>query len=376
MSSFNRIELIFHHPKFSIYEKRVNKIIDTFDKFNFFFFSVFFLFKFCSPLVMPSKISSKFRLRKSHNLYLGVDGGGTKTRAVLLDREKTIVGEGFAGASNPLRVGLETAVTNIFSSVDAACDEANKSRGDIISAVFGLAGVRRLDLRQRVRERITNNLGTEFIEVVTDAEIALYGATLGKAGVVVIAGTGSICYGKNEKGKTAIAGGWGPLAGDEGGGATIARRALQEIAKATDGRGEETLLSRAGIDYFRTSTPENLLIAIYTPQMDNAKIAGFARLVIETAQNGDKIAIEILSEAGYELGLAANAVIKKLNLQRRKVPIGYVGSIFRAGALITSSLLETVHTFAPKAYLAEPKLQPADAAANMAFDAHKKAIDG
>ncbi|MCA1622803.1 MAG: hypothetical protein LC768_13280 [Acidobacteria bacterium] len=321
---------------------------------------------------MPAKSQKTKHQRIFHNLYLGVDGGGTNTRAVLLNEEKLMIGEGFAGASNPLRVGVETAVSNIFSAVDAACDEANKIRNDIVSAIFGLAGVRRVDLRQRVRERIAQNLEIKKIEVVTDAEIALYGATLGKAGVVIIAGTGSICYGKNEKGETAVAGGWGPLAGDEGGGASIARRALQEIAKATDGRGNRTRLSEAGIDYFRTSSPENLLTAIYTPQMDNAKIAGFARLVVETAKEGDEIAVEILREAGFELGLAANAVIKKLNLQRRKVPIGYVGSIFHAGELITSSLLETVHSLAPKAYLAEPILQPATAAACVAFDVYKK----
>ncbi len=309
---------------------------------------------------------------KSHNLYLGVDGGGTKSQAILLNEEKRAISEGLSGASNPLRVGVETAVSNIFQAIDAACDAANKSRGDIVSATFGLAGVRRIDLRQRVRERLAQKLGIELVEVVTDAEIALYGTTLGNAGVVVIAGTGSICYGRNEAGETAIAGGWGPIAGDEGGGATIARRGLQAIAKASDGRGRLTKLSEAGVDYFRTSTPENLLVAIYSPQMDNAKIAGFARLVVETARKGDKIAIEILNESGLELGLAVNAVIKKLNLERKKIPIGYVGSIFRAGELITDSLLETVHRFAPKAYLSEPLLQPARAAAQSAFEMYQK----
>jgi len=321
---------------------------------------------------MPTKSLKTGHRKKSHNLYLGVDGGGTKTRAVLLDEEKTLVGEAFAGASNPLRVGVETAVLNIFGAINAACDAANKTRADIVAATFGLAGVRRLDLRQRVRERIAQKSGIKIVEVVTDAEIALYGATLGKAGIVIIAGTGSICYGKNERGETAVAGGWGPLAGDEGGGASIARRALQEIAKASDGRAMPTRLSEAGIDYFRTSTPENLLIAIYAPQIDNTKIAGFARLVVETAKQGDEVAVEILREAGFELGIAANAVIKKLNLQRKKVPIGYVGSIFRAGELITSSLLETIHALAPKAYLAEPILQPARAAADVAFVNYKK----
>jgi len=106
--------------------------------------------------------------------------------------------------------------------------------------------------------------------------------------------------------------------------------------------------------------------------MDNAKIAGFARLVVETAEEGDKIAVDILREAGLELGLAVNAVVAKLKLQNKKIPIGRVGSIFRAGALITNSLIETVHRFAPKAYLAEPLLQPASAAARMAFEMYRQ----
>lgn len=317
---------------------------------------------------MPISSTKKKQTQKSLNIFLGVDGGGTKTQAVLFDADGNAVGEGFAGASNPLRVGVETAVSNIIQATSAACDAAGKSRSDIVSATFGLAGVRRADLRERVRERMAEHLRIRRVEVVTDAEIALFGTTLGKAGVVVIAGTGSICYGRNEAGETAVAGGWGPLAGDEGGGSSIARRGLQAIAKASDGRGEFTQLSEAGADYFRASSAENLLVAIYTPQMDNAKIAGFARLVVQTAQDGDKIAVEILKDAGHELGLAVNAVIRKLKLKNRKIPIGQVGSIFRAGALLTDSLLETVNRLAPKAYLAEPILQPGNAAAQMAFE--------
>ena len=316
---------------------------------------------------MPNRTLKTKRPPIFHNIYLGVDGGGTKTHAVLFDERKNVIGEGFAGASNPLRVGLEPAVNNIFLALTAASEAANESRSDIAAAVFGLAGVRRVDLRQRIRERLAQMSGIRKVEVVTDAEIALFGTTLGKAGVVVIAGTGSICLGKNEAGETAIAGGWGPLAGDEGGGAGIARRGLQAIAKASDGRGAPTKLSEAGTIYFRAATPENLLTAIYSPQMDNAKIAGFAKFIVETAQENDRVALEILREAGVELGTAVNAVITKLKLNRRKIPVGTVGSIFRAGELLTKSLLETVHKVAPKAFLANPILQPASAAAQMAF---------
>ncbi len=182
--------------------------------------------------------------RKSVNLFLGVDGGGTKTLVVLLDEENNLVAEGLSGASNPMRVGIETAVTNISEAINKACDKSNRNVTDIVAAALGLAGVRRNDIRLRIRERIARQLRTQSVEVLTDADIALYGATKDKAGLVVIAGTGSICLGKNEKGEKAIAGGWGPLAGDEGGGAGIARRALQAIAKASDGRGCPTKLSQ------------------------------------------------------------------------------------------------------------------------------------
>lgn len=320
---------------------------------------------------MPQKAASKNGKRKPHLLYLGVDGGGTKTQIALMNGTGHIVSIGTAGPSNPLRVGVETAVLNITTAINSACDEAGVSRGDIVSATLGLAGVRRQDLRQRVRESFVKHLHLRNVQVVTDAEIALYGTTLGKPGLVVIAGTGSICLGKNTKGEIAVAGGWGPLAGDEGGGSTIAKQALYKVAKASDGRGLPTKLSEKAAEYFRASTPENLIVAIYSPQMDNARIAGFARFVVETALEGDKIAVDIIREGGYELGVAACAVIRKLGLTRQKVPIGCVGSIFNAGKMFTDPMIETVRVVAPKAFLTKPEKEPSHAAALMAFENYK-----
>lgn len=304
---------------------------------------------------------------RSHQLFLGVDGGGTKTHIALMSAKGEIKCEGFAGPANPLRVGVETAVGNIVKAVNEACDNGGASRGDIVAATLGLAGVRRFDLRQRVRERFVQSLGVRNATVITDAEIALYATTRGKPGLVVIAGTGSICLGKNEKGEIAISGGWGPLAGDEGGGVGIAQTALHSVAKASDGRGIATTLSQRASEYFRASGPENLIVAIYSPQVDNSRIAGFARFVVEAAQDGDAVAMSIMQEAGSELGLAACAVIEKLGLSRAKVPIGCVGSVFKAGKLLTKPMIETVRTIAPRAFLTEPEMAPAHAAAQMAF---------
>src|ERR1041384_7627175 len=195
---------------------------------------------------------------------LGVDGGGTKTHAVVADEHGRMLGEGFAGPSNPLRVGVNAAAAAVREAVDQACDAARVRRTDVVAAEVGLAGVRRADLRERMRESLLG-LGVNSVEVVTDAEIALYGATGGAPGLVLIAGTGSICCGRNARSKRACAGGWGPLAGDEGGGAWLARRALQAVAQASDGRGPQTMLSQLACTYFNVNAATDLALALYAP---------------------------------------------------------------------------------------------------------------
>ena len=316
---------------------------------------------------MAVKPTKRTRKAAFPQYYLGVDGGGTKTTVALMNDAREVVGEGAAGPSNPLRVGVETAVSNIVKAADQAMDEAGVLRVDIASATLGLAGVRRADIKQSIRKSFTDQIRIRRTTVITDAEIALFATTLGKPGLVVIAGTGSVCLGKNEKGRMAIAGGGGPLAGDEGGGVGIAQTALHAVAKASDGRGIGTVLTDRASEYFRASGPENLIVAIYSPQVDNTRIAGFAKFVVDAAHEGDAVAATILQEAGSELGLAACAVIDKLGLRRQKVPIGCVGSVFHAGKILTDPMIETIHTIAPKAFLTQPQMAPANAAALMAL---------
>jgi len=125
----------------------------------------------------------------TQNSVVGVDGGGTKTEAVILDADLQVIGEGLAGPSNPLRVGIAGAAAAVREAIGHACAAANLRRGDLLAAQIGLAGARRRELRERMRETLTP-LDVGEIEVVTDANIALYGATGGAPGLVVIAGTG------------------------------------------------------------------------------------------------------------------------------------------------------------------------------------------
>lgn len=305
------------------------------------------------------------RLAPLRELVAGVDGGGTRTRAVVLDGNR-VVGEGEAGPSNPLRVGVSTGVCAIRDAIDRACSAALIHRDDLVAVGVGLAGVRRKDIRTRMHDVLVETLGVENIELVSDGDIALYGATDGQPGVVIISGTGSISVGINRHGKRVYAGGWGPVAGDEGSGSWIARRALQTVARATDGRGPQTSLTEAACEYFQVSAPEDLSTAIYAPTITNDRIAGFSRNVIATARAGDEVALGIMDEAGKELGKAAVAVIRKLKMEQDRFQVAFVGGVFSAGELIVAPLREQVMRVARKAFIGQPSFSPTVAAGRMA----------
>ena len=298
---------------------------------------------------------------------VGVDGGGTKTEAVILDARDEIVGQGIAGPSNPLRIGITNAAAAVREAIDKACAAGRVRREDIIAAQIGLAGARRFELSLRMREAL-GNLGIADLEVCGDADIALYGVTTnGGPGVVVISGTGSVCCGVNARGRRVWAGGWGPIAGDEGGGAWIARRALRAIAHASDGRGPKTTLMSAACNYFHVTTPDDLSTAIYAPTITNERLAGFGKYVVDAAKAKDTVARDILIEGAGELGLMVAAVIRNLKLEEERFQVGYVGGVFNsAGELILAPMREQLKLVAPNAFLAPPIVSPAVAAARMA----------
>ncbi|HEX8559790.1 MAG TPA: BadF/BadG/BcrA/BcrD ATPase family protein [Pyrinomonadaceae bacterium] len=324
------------------------------------------------PVKLQSKRAPQLAARP---LVLGVDGGGSKTRAVVADAAGEVLGEGLAGPSNPLRVGVSEAVAAVREAADRACAEAGVRRVEIAAAEVGLAGVRRADIRERMLAGLAE-LGVKTVEVVADSDIALYGATGGKPGLVIIAGTGSICCGVNARGRRACAGGWGPVVGDEGSGSWIARRALQAVAQATDGRARKTALVESACEYFDVTRPEDLSTAVYAPSMTNARIAGYGGRVIEVARRRDVVAREIVEQAGRELASAAGAVVRKLRMERERFQVAYVGGVFSAGALILDPLGEELAGVAPRAYVAPPLLAPAEAAARMAGEQLQLALAG
>jgi N-acetylglucosamine kinase-like BadF-type ATPase len=206
------------------------------------------------------------------------------------------------------------------------------------------------------------------IGLETDARVALAGATGNLPGIVIIAGTGSIACGINARGRFARAGGWGPTMGDEGSGSYIGRRALEAVVMAYDYRGEPTTMMEPVLRHFGVSSPPELPPVIYdSPAEVMGKIAQLSKIVVNAAQEGDKVAAEILKDAAVELARAATAVIEQLRMEKESFLVAYVGGVFEAGELILASLRDEIQKVAPKAEIAPPIDPPVIGAVKMAI---------
>lgn len=307
--------------------------------------------------------------------WLGVDGGGTSCRAAILNVAGDVVGEGRADAANFLRVGLESAILHIRQSVDEACREAGIAVSLVRAACFGLAGVSHPDHNRRMLEALRREFPISEILLETDARVALAGATGNQPGVVIIAGTGSIACGINSRGRFARAGGWGPTMGDEGSGSYIGRRALEAVVMAYDYRGEPTLMMEPVLRHFGVSSPPELPPVIYdSPEEVAGRIAQLSKIVVAAAEQQDRVAMKILSDAAIELARAAVAVIEQLRMENESFRVSYVGGVFEAGDLIIDPLRDEIRRTARHALVAAPLESPMVGAARMAR-AHTLAVE-
>ena len=322
-----------------------------------------------APLRSPSSPVALDRHTPARKKYLlGIDGGGTKTHAVITDSACRILGEGFSGAANPLRVGLEEAVRHIDQAVADACAQAEIEIGDIDSACAAIAGINHPIHYHTMKEALDEALQIAGLELVTDARAALEGALDGKPGVVVIAGTGSIAIGLNEAGEQARAGGFGPTLSDEGSGYYIAQRALKAVVSSFDGRSPKTILAERICNRLGVASPSDLPGVIYNSDSEPVEIAPLAELVDEAAREGDEVAQQILAAAGSELGRLASSVIQKLDLGSRAFRVACVGSVFRSGEVVLKPLRDAVLSVAPQAEIGPPLYPPAIGAAKLAIE--------
>ena len=261
--------------------------------------------------------------------FLGVDGGQSSTYALIGDATGRVLGGGRGGPSNHVGAsqGRAKFTGAIQACLSAACANAGLDAATIgfASACLGFSG------GPADKESLLLEILRSDRTIVThDALIALSGATGGEPGVILIAGTGSIAFGRNASGKTARAGGWGYVFGDEGGGFDIVRQALRAALRLEEGWGEATLLRQMLLNQTGASDVNDLLHRFYTEEFPRPRIAAFAKLVDEAAENGDAIALEILSNAAQELAALASAVRRRLFENCESVPVAYIGGVFRS----------------------------------------------
>ncbi|RLF19973.1 MAG: hypothetical protein DRZ82_03765 [Thermoprotei archaeon] len=297
--------------------------------------------------------------------FVGVDGGATKTLAILSDKQGRILGWGLSGPSNYHQVGVEGAINAINEAVTKAMSMAKVNRVNVMCC--GLAGIDTKRDYEIMYKHINSIELAEKKILVHDAIIALMGATAGRPGVVVIAGTGSVAAGMNERGEYTRVGGWGPILGDEGSAYYIAREALAAVLKSYDGREEETMLTSELLKAMNLREVEDIVNKIYVEKVGVTYIASLAPVVTKCASLGDRVALRIIRRAAKELAELIIAVAKKLKMTEYEFSIALVGGVFKAGDLIIKPLYEEVKRVAPKAKIIEPMLPPCAGALIMAL---------
>lgn len=295
---------------------------------------------------------------------LGIDAGATKTVCQLADEEGRVVREVRGGGANLQTVG-ELGVEKVLHRV---MEDALADSGIIPAAIcLGIAGVDRAPDVAIVKD-ILRRIGYKArLLVVNDALIALEAGVGDGPGVVIIAGTGSIVFGRNPAGLAARAGGWGHVLGDEGGGYWLGRLALRAVVRAADGRGSATRLTTYILGHFGVDRPEELVHEVYARTLPPPAIAALARYVQQAAEEGDEVAAALIESAARELVTSARAVVTRLGLAEAVWPFLLSGGLFSAVPRLTTELTARLPAIAPKARVERLAREPAAGAVRLAL---------
>lgn len=262
-------------------------------------------------------------------LYLGIDGGGTKTTCVIADGSATL-GSATTGGSNITRHGEARVREALHSAVTSACAAARVDPSEIESACIGLSGAGRPEVREKIIAMMKDSLRGRIL-VVSDLETTLEAAFGAGPGVITIAGTGSIAYGRDAAGKTARAGGWGLAISDEGSAQWIGRSAVSAVLAVKDA-GEDPPLLHTILGLWKLSSLDELVRqANGSPPPD---FSSLFRSVVESSYAGDPLAKHLLHRAGVELAALAGNVVRRLFSGEANVPVAMSGGVFRQSEVV------------------------------------------
>jgi len=297
-------------------------------------------------------------------LVVGMDGGGTKTAAMLSDLDGLVLGEETGGASNPQVVGPEKSGEVIVGLLEKLCAKAKCSTNEVLAIVAGLAGAGRDGDKERVKnatlaeaKKRRTQIGRVTVE--SDGRIALEGAFKGRLGIILIAGTGSFSLAKDHKGGIHRAGGWGRVVGDEGSGYVIGRDGLNAVAKHLDGRGKPTMLTKLINEKLGLTSQEKIINGVYRENFD---VATIAPLVIESAAANDVECARILNKATFELAEHVRTLVNKIeetSRSRSKIPLAFIGGLINNENIYQKILKHKITFSLPQIQIIAPEASPA-----------------
>ena len=291
-------------------------------------------------------------------VILAIDGGGTYTRCVAIDRDGRILGRGEGGPSNHLLIDQGDARRALSSAMDGALTNARLAPSAVRCVAAGLAGVDYDGAGAEVGRSLIGDVETAVVAMEGDVVIAHLAALTGRPGVVALAGTGSNLLGIGPDGTRMKVGGWGPLYGNEGSAHEIARQALAAAARAYDGLAPFTSLIGAIVQRFGLRDFRDTLVAIYGAGLDVSDVAALAPLVQEVAEGGDRAAREILVRAGTDLARSAAAVIERLGLGRQDRLASYQGAVLETCALTREAFVRELDRLVDGVRVEPPKYHP------------------
>jgi len=279
-------------------------------------------------------------------IFLGIDGGGSKTTCVVGD-ETSILASATGAGSSLIRSGEASVRAVLDETIRRACSAAGVTPSAISFTCIGMAGAARPGIAEIAHTMLAEIVSGE-IEVVGDMVIALEAGFGAAAGVVVISGTGSIAYGRNSAGETARAGGWGFAVSDEGSGYWIGRSAVAMALRACDEPGREDVPLLAGVmKSWGTATRDQLVLrANASPPPD---FAALLPVVLAAADGGDPIARKVLTQAGCELAGLALQVIQRLFSGDEVTQVALSGGVFRNSELVRGEFCESLRRACPRA---------------------------
>lgn len=287
---------------------------------------------------------------------LGIDAGGTKTLCLLADAHGRIVVEARGPGAN-LHVageaGVEATLRDVMSRTigDRAMTPA--------AICIGIAGVDRDDEERAIRAIAHAICPGSRVLVVNDALIALVAGAHDAPGIVVIAGTGSITYGRNRAGEAARAGGWGHMVGDEGSGFWIGKEAVAAVMRASDGRGPATQLTVDILRHFHVADVSRLPRIVYDRDVPRVNVAALGPIVQAVAASGDAVALRILERGAEELAVAARSVATRLEMRGDAFPFYLAGGAFQVVPRLVDELQRRLIDVAPRSTVHQLAEEPA-----------------